>query len=197
MLPDQLQNWVSAQIDQLQAKYPPNRVVAILLVALGAPLAALGGYLAVWVPKHFPGVPAFSPGQYTAFFIAGAGIVATAAITQAYRFVDGVQRHEEQVRAVASEEAQHAHTQHLEAMRLESEERRVALQSDNPHEALELLGMPVTPAPEATVAGDPPVGVAVPTIPVPRPEPDPDDEGPELTPEPGPLPHSPEDEQLG
>lgn len=167
MIPEQLRAFVSDQIDRLQATYPPNRVVALLLVVLGAPAAAIGGYLATWVPSHFAGVPAFTSGQYTSFFLTGAGVVALSAITMAYRFIDGVQKDEQHVTALANESAARDHAGHMEALRLESAER-VALveKADNVDHAVELLGIPGLPTPEVA-KGSPAeaVGATLPPIP--------------------------------
>jgi hypothetical protein len=163
VIPEQLKAFVSGQIDRLQATYPPNRLTSILMVVLAAPLAALGGFLAVWVPKHFPGMPHFTAGQYTAAFVTGAGAVLLAAITFAYRFVDGVQKDEFHVTGLADAAAAREHVERLESMRLESQERVAAIaHAQTAEHALELLGHGTdvpsgTPA-EAVGATLPPLG---------------------------------------
>jgi hypothetical protein len=74
-------------IDYFQAKFPPNRLVALLTAPVAAGVAAG----TAWVAQHFPGLPAFSNGELTAFALAGA----LALITAAYKWIDGWQKHEE------------------------------------------------------------------------------------------------------
>lgn len=163
MIPEQLRAFLSGQIDRLQATYPPNRLVALLLVALGLPAAAIGGYVAVWVPKHFPGAPTFTAGQYTGFFLAGVGVVALQAATMAYRFIDGVQKDEQHVTLLADAAVTRDHTEHIEAMRLESAERIALVEkAEDAQHAQELLG--IAPAgPE--VARSSPAGALSDTLP--------------------------------
>lgn len=79
-------------LDYLQGVFPPNRVVALLT----APVAAGVAVGTAWVAQHFPGLPAFDSAQLTAFALAGAAAVVTAA----YKWIDGWQRHEERDAAV-------------------------------------------------------------------------------------------------
>lgn len=134
--------WLSGQVDALQVKYPPNRIVAILMVALGAPLAGLAAIAAVWVPRHFPGLPAFTGAQYTAFFITGAGVVALAVVTAGNKFIDGVQKNELNTIRAADGAAARDHAVQLESMRLESQERQSAIiHASSAEHALDLLGL--------------------------------------------------------
>lgn len=77
---------VNRGINYLQKKFPVNRVVVLLTPAFVAASAWLSGYVA----KHFPGLPALSPGEVTALMVAGAA----SALAAAYRWLDGWQKHE-------------------------------------------------------------------------------------------------------
>lgn len=175
---------ISGLIDRFQAKFPPNRLTALAMLVLAAPAAALGGYIAVWVPKHFPGLPAFTPDQYTAFLITGAGAVVLAGIAAGYKFIDGCQKDEANRFNLAVEEA------HLET----KERIAVAQLASTAFEAAELLGLggaggtpvaavaaaspPPPPSPVVTPPSAPPVpqeaahaAVAAPDPPPPVPVP--------------------------
>ena len=45
----------------------------IMHLITGLVIVPLAGFIAQWVPQHFPGLPVFTSGELTAFFIAGAG----------------------------------------------------------------------------------------------------------------------------
>lgn len=77
-----------AAIDKIQATFPVNRVVALLTPLAFVPASAwISGYVA----EHFPGLPPLSSGSVTGIMIAGA----LAALTAAYKWIDGWQRHEQ------------------------------------------------------------------------------------------------------
>lgn len=158
---------LNSLIDRFQTKFPPNRLTALAMLVLAAPAAALGGYVAVWVPKHFPGLPTFTPKQYTGFLVTGAGVVALAGISAGYKFLDGWQKDEHDRRGAAIEAAQRDHEAHLEAMRLESRERiAIAERAGSSDEAAEVLGHALD-APGAALrasmpASPPPVKVSAP-----------------------------------
>jgi len=84
-------------IDFLQEKFPVNRVVVLLTPIAFVPAA---GWVTAYVGQHFPGLPTFGPGAVTGFFIAGA----LSALTAAYKWIDGWQVHERDVRFIASEQ---------------------------------------------------------------------------------------------
>lgn len=77
---------ISGLIDKLQAKFPPNRVVALLTPFVTAGVAAG----AAWLSQHFPGLP--QPDQATELGFAIAG--ASAVIAAAYKWLDGWQKDE-------------------------------------------------------------------------------------------------------
>lgn len=79
-------SFLNTLINKLQATFPVNRIVVLLTPLFVSASAWIAGYVA----KHFPGLPAFSSGQITAVMIAAAG----AAIAAAYKWVDGWQKHE-------------------------------------------------------------------------------------------------------
>lgn len=82
-------------IDNLQAKFPPNRLVALAMALLiPTVITPAAAFVAVWAPTHLPGLPAFSTAQLTAFGIAGASAALLAATTAGYKWIDGWQRHE-------------------------------------------------------------------------------------------------------
>jgi len=165
-------------IDTLQAKFPPNRLVALALaLLLPTVIVPVSGYVAVWVPAHFPGLPAYTPAQYTAFAITGIGAALLAGITAGYKFIDGWQKKEG--REV---------TERLEHLAQEHEKVLAVLKADNPHVAqsiLDDLGAPsaavnaaVPASPTAVVTPPLTSGLGAPaapprsTIPVPKPETD-------------------------
>lgn len=73
---------------RLRAAFPVNRVVTILTPLVFVPVS---GYVATWVPQHLPGI-GFQPssGMVLGLFLSGA----TAALTAAYKWLDGWQKHE-------------------------------------------------------------------------------------------------------
>lgn len=80
---------LDALIDYLQAKFPPNRVVILLTPVF----AAAAAFVAAWTAKHVPGLR-LDQGQLTAIFVTGAASV----IPLVYKWLDGWQKHEAQVR---------------------------------------------------------------------------------------------------
>lgn len=78
---------IGSVINGLQAKFPPNRIVALLTPVVFVPVAA---FVAAWVPKHFPGAPTFSADQ----LLASATTGAVSALAIAYKWIDGWQKHE-------------------------------------------------------------------------------------------------------
>ena len=88
-------------IDAFQAKFPPNRLTA-LVMALLVPtvIVPLSAYLTVWVPAHLPGLPTFTAAQLTAYGIAGGTAAFLAAITAGYKFLDGWQKHEARTKGI-------------------------------------------------------------------------------------------------
>jgi hypothetical protein len=108
---------LNALIDRFQAKLPPNRLVALALAVLVPTLIApAAGSLAVWVPAHFPGLPAFTSAQLTAYGVAGVWAALLAGATAGYKFIDGWQKHESRESAKAHE---------LELARIEGEIEQV------------------------------------------------------------------------
>lgn len=85
-----MQNIINTWIDQLQAKWPPNRIVAVLTPVAFVPLA---GFLATWVANHFPGIPTLDPNWLSGIFVTGAA----SALLMAYKWIDGWQKHEARV----------------------------------------------------------------------------------------------------
>lgn len=86
----------NALIDRFQAKFPPNRLVALAMALLiPTAITPAAAYVATWVPAHFPGLPAFTPAQLTAFAITGGLAALTAGVTAGYKYIDGWQDHEE------------------------------------------------------------------------------------------------------
>lgn len=77
---------LSALIDYLQAKFPPNRVVVLLTPLVFAPAA---GFVSAWVAQRVPGVT-LDPAEVTGVFVAGAAF----AVAKAYKWLDGWQKHE-------------------------------------------------------------------------------------------------------
>jgi hypothetical protein len=75
-------------LDRLQATFPPNRIVVLLTPIIFVPAA---GWAAAWLAKHVPGLNV-SPGEIAAFV----GAAALAALTLAYKWLDGWQHHEHQ-----------------------------------------------------------------------------------------------------
>lgn len=73
-------------IDQLQRSFPPNRIVVLLTPLLFAPAA---GFVAALVAQWVPGIE-LDPLEVTLVFVAGAA----AAVTKAYKWLDGWQRAE-------------------------------------------------------------------------------------------------------
>ena len=62
-----------------------------LVVLLTPVFAGVSGWLVQWVGDHFPGAPSLDQGELTALFVAGAA----AAVSAAYKWLDGWQKHEE------------------------------------------------------------------------------------------------------
>ncbi len=73
-------------INYLQAKFPPNRIVALLTPIVFVPASA---WASAWLGKNLPGVQ-FAPEVITGFGVAGA----LAALTTAYKWLDGWQADE-------------------------------------------------------------------------------------------------------
>ncbi len=73
-------------IDNLQATFPPNRIVVLLTPLVFAPAA---GYVSALVAKQIPGAH-LDPTEVTAVFLAGA----TGAVVKAYKWLDGWQKSE-------------------------------------------------------------------------------------------------------
>lgn len=83
-------------IDKIQATFPVNRIVTLLTPLAFVPASAwISGYVA----EHFPGLPPLSSGSVTGIMVAGA----LAALTAAYKWIDGWQRHEEQRQALTQQ----------------------------------------------------------------------------------------------
>lgn len=96
-------------LDSLQAKFPPNRLVALAMVTLLPFIASGAGYLAVWVPAHFPGLPPFTAAQLTAFGVATVSGILLAGITAGYRWLDGWQKDEARRHDTAQKAAEREH----------------------------------------------------------------------------------------
>lgn len=75
---------------RLRAAWPVNRVVAALTPIIFVPVA---GFLATWVASHFPGLPAINPTALAGIFALGAA----SALAAAYKWLDGWQKHEQNV----------------------------------------------------------------------------------------------------
>lgn len=118
-------------IDKLQAKFAPNRLVALAMAILIPTVITPGAaFLAAWVPAHFPGLPAFTAGQLTAFAITGGGAALLAATTAGYQWIDGWQFDE-------------ARKHGAEQARLEREHqlRMAIVKSESPHTAVDALDL--------------------------------------------------------
>lgn len=88
-------------IDRFQAKFPPNRLVALAMaLLLPTVITPAAAFLAVWVPAHFPGLPTFSAEQLTAYGVLGGSAALLAGITAGYKFIDGWQKDEAGRRAL-------------------------------------------------------------------------------------------------
>ncbi len=96
-------------LDSLQAKFPPNRLVALAMVTLLPFIASGAGYLAVWVPVHFPGLPPFTAAQLTAFGATTVGGILLAGITAGYKYIDGWQKDEARRHDTAQKAAEREH----------------------------------------------------------------------------------------
>lgn len=77
---------LSRLIDYAQAKLPPNRIVVLLTPLIFVPAA---GFVSAWVAKNIPGVT-LDPALVAGAFVAGGA----AALTTAYRWLDGWQQRE-------------------------------------------------------------------------------------------------------
>lgn len=77
---------LSRIIDKLQATFPPNRIVVVLTPLVFVPAAAS---VSGWIAEHFPGV-AIPQGGVLGIM----GAAALAALTLAYKWIDGWQKHE-------------------------------------------------------------------------------------------------------
>lgn len=108
---------LNALIDKFQATWTPNRLVAAAM-ALLIPLAIApaAGYVAVWIPQHFPGLPTFTTAQLTAFGIAGVSAALLAGVTAGYQWIDGWQKHENRQAYVKDAEAEHRRALELAAV---------------------------------------------------------------------------------
>lgn len=135
-------------IDAFQAKFPPNRLVALAMVVL-VPLvvAPAASYVATWAPAHLPELPTFTAAQLQTFGTAGLAAGLLAGIVAGYKFIDGWQY---------DEARKHGS---IEAARERHHELRMAIaQSDQPHvtlEAVEALSAP--PGASSEPSHDPPV----------------------------------------
>lgn len=78
---------LNSLIDRFQAKFPPAKLTTLLTPTVFVPASI---WITGYVAKHFPGLPAFTTGQVTAFMIAGG----FAAMTASFKRVDGWQKHE-------------------------------------------------------------------------------------------------------
>lgn len=178
---------LNALIDKFQAKFPPNRLVALALAVL-VPLAIVpaAGYIAVWVPAHLPGLPTFTAAQYTAFGVTGAGTALLAGATAAYKFIDGWQKHEGRKADAELKRLAQEHEKVLAVLRADNPEFAKSvlddLQGGTP--ASDAVSVPTTAAPTAVVVPPleppPPPPTAAQTVPVPRPEPPPRSDGEEF-----------------
>jgi hypothetical protein len=82
-------------IARLQEKFPVNRVVVLLTPIAFVPASAwVAGYLA----RNLPGLPAFSSAQILAFMITGAG----SALAVAYKWLANWREHEGHLAGLAS-----------------------------------------------------------------------------------------------
>jgi hypothetical protein len=81
-------------IDKLQETFPVNRVVILLTPIIFVPGAAV---VSAWIGKNFPGV-SFSKEAVVGFAAAGA----LSALTAAYKWIDGWQKHEANVQAAVA-----------------------------------------------------------------------------------------------
>lgn len=125
---------LNALIDRFQAKLPPNRLVALLTPLVFVPASAA---LSAWIGAHFPGLN-LSEGAIIGFGTAAA----LAALTTAYRWMDGWQKDESRQSATAHE---------AELAKLEAETAKILTLIDEGHVPQNLLsaiedriGEPVT-----------------------------------------------------
>lgn len=124
-------------IDRFQAKFPPNRLVALAMgLLLPTVITPAAAFLAVWVPAHFPGLPTFTAGQLTAYGVLGGSAALLAGITAGYKYIDGWQKHERGKRTLVLAEIE------SEMARAERENKlKVALASTaaSPEHAIEAI----------------------------------------------------------
>lgn len=82
---------------RIREAFPINRVVVFLTPAF----VIAAGWTATQAAEYAPGLPGFSEGELTAFFVAGGA----AALTMAYKWLDGLIKYEDRaVFAVPLEE---------------------------------------------------------------------------------------------
>jgi hypothetical protein len=77
--------FASAQVDTLQAKFPPNRVAAYL----GVLLTPAAGAVSIWLAREVPGFAVPAPVLVSAVITGGGAVIAIA-----YKFIDGCQKDE-------------------------------------------------------------------------------------------------------
>ena len=175
-----MKRMLSGLIDRFQAKFPPNRLTALAMgILIPFVITPAAAYVAVYVPKHFPGLPTFSVAQLVAFGVAGGGGALLAGITAGYKWLDGWQRSEGATHSRIIEAARRDHEVQLEAMRLDSAERvAIAEQAGSSAEAAYALDMIGSQGPIES-ASPPPPPFPVPTVPDPFASPPAAAEGPE------------------
>lgn len=78
---------LNGAINYLQKKFPPNRVVTLLTPLVFVPASA---FVSAWVAKNVPGAH-LNPAEVSGAFVVGG----LAAVTAAYKWVDGWQKHEQ------------------------------------------------------------------------------------------------------
>lgn len=157
---------LNALIDKFQAKFPPNRLVALALALLvPAVIVPAAGYVAVWVPAHFPGLPTYTAAQYTAFGITGATAALLAGVTAGYRWLDGWQKHEGREADAKLKRLAQEHEKVLAVLRADNPEFAKSVLDDlqggtpAPSTPSDPVSAPVPPSPTAVVP-PPPVGLA-------------------------------------
>lgn len=86
-------------IDSFQAKFPPNRLVALAMaILLPVVITPAAGYVAAWATVNLPGVPGLGTAELIAVGGAAAAGTLLAGVSAGYKWLDGWQKDEEGVR---------------------------------------------------------------------------------------------------
>jgi hypothetical protein len=122
---------LNSLIDRFQAKFPPNRLVALAMaIALPTVIAPAAGYVAAWVPANFPELPTFTSGQLAGFAVTGFGAALLAGVTAGYKWLDGWQKQESRQHDRAEAILDRRHKEILTALEADVPEHAMALLED-------------------------------------------------------------------